>query len=178
MRRLGKVLERLLGPILPSRLEGQPTKPTESALPARRSRPVQPSVASPAAEAKTVRKSRHRTPMPNTRHFGEFNRRLPTQGKPAGRRPKFQRDEAYERSPGVSEALAAIDAGAPVMLVVGRAGTGKTRLVRYLRERPGGERQAVVAPTAIAALSAQAQTIHSFFKLPPPGLISPVQAAS
>src|SRR3954469_2996636 len=167
MRRLGKVLERLLGPILPSRLEGQPTKPTESALPARRSRPVQPSVASPAAEAKTVRKSRHRTPMPNTRHFGEFNRRLPTQDKPAGRRPKFQRDEAYERSPGVSEALAAIDAGAPVVMVVGRAGTGKTRLVRYLRERPGGERQAVVAPTALAALNAQAQTIHSFFKLPP-----------
>jgi len=67
----------------------------------------------------------------------------------------------------VSEALASIDAGAPVVLIVGRAGTGKTRLVRYLRERPGGERQAVVAPTAIAALNAQAQTIHSFFKLPP-----------
>src|SRR3954453_18202336 len=167
MRRLGKVLERLLGPILPSRLEGQPIKPTESALPARRSRPVQPSVASPAAEAKTVRKSRHRTPMPNTRHFGEFNRRLPTQDKPAGRRPKFQRDEAYERSPGVGEALAAIDAGSPVVLVVGRAGTGKTRLVRYPREGPGGKREGGVAPTAIAALNAQAQTIHSFFKLPP-----------
>src|SRR3954468_9471857 len=164
MRRLGKVLERLLGPILPSRLEGQPTKPTESAPLARRPRPVQPSVASPAAEAKTVRKSRHRTPMPDTRHFGEFNRRLPTQSKPAGspRKPKFQRDEAYERSPGVGEGLTAIAAGAPVVLVVGRAGTGKTRLVRSLRERPGGERQAVVAPTAIAALNAQAQTIHSF----------------
>jgi ATP-dependent DNA helicase PIF1 len=105
--------------------------------------------------------------MPNTRQFGEFNRRLPKQGKPTGQRPKFQRDEAYERSPGVSEALTAIDAGSPVALVVGRAGTGKTRLVRYLRDRPGGERQAVVAPTAIAALNAQAQTIHSLFKLPP-----------
>ncbi len=86
------------------------------------------------------------------------------QGKPPGRRPEFQRDEAYERSSGVGEALSAIDAGVPV---VGRAGTGKTRLVRYLRDRPGGERQAIVAPTAIAALNAQAQTIHSFFKLPP-----------
>src|SRR3954463_8507172 len=162
MLQLAKVLEWLLGPTLPDRLERQPTRPGESAPPARRSRPAQPSVVGPAAEAKAARKPRHRTPMPNTRQFG-----LPTQDKPAGRRPKFQRDEAYERSPGVGEALAAIDAGAPVVLVVGRAGTGKTRLVRYLRERPGGERQAVVAPTAIAALNAQAQTIHSFFKLPP-----------
>src|SRR4051794_6454310 len=46
----------------------------------------------------------------------------------ATRSPTFQRDAAYERSPGVSEALAAIDAGAPAVLVVGRAGTGKTRL--------------------------------------------------
>src|SRR3954466_13819351 len=167
MLQLAKVLEWLLGPTLPDRLERQPTKPGESAPPARRSRPVQPNVISPTAEAKTARKPRHRTPMPNTRQFGEFNRRLPTQGKPAGRRPKFQRDETYERSPGVGEALAAIDAGAPIVLVVGRAGTGKTRLVHYLRERPGGERQAVVAPTAIAALNAQAQPIHSFFKLPP-----------
>src|SRR3954469_4706934 len=162
MLQLAKVLEWLLGPTLPDRLERQPTKPGESAPPARRSRPVQPSVVGPAAEAKAARKPRHRTPMPNTRQFG-----LPTQGKPAGQKPKFQRDETYERSPGVGEALAAIDAGAPVVLVVGRAGTGKTRLVHYLRERPGGERQAVAAPTAIAALNAQAQTIHSFFKLPP-----------
>ena len=169
MRQLAKVLERLLGPILPDEPERQPTKPGKGATPPRRPRPVQRSVATSATEAKAARKSRHRTPMPNTRHFGEFNHRLPTQGKPAGspRKPKFQRDEAYERSPGVGEALTAIDAGAPVVLVVGRAGTGKTRLVRYLRERPGGERQAVVAPTAIAALNAQAQTIHSFFKLPP-----------
>src|SRR3954454_11877049 len=167
MLQLAKVLEWLLGPTLPDRLERQPTKPGESAPPARRSRPVQPSVVGPAAEAKAARKPRHRTPMPNTRQFGEFNRHLPTQGKPAGQKPEFQRDETYERSPGVGEALAAIDAGAPVVLVVGRAGTGKTKLVRYLRERPGGERQAVAAPTAIAALNAQAQTIHSFFKLPP-----------
>src|SRR3954454_2257490 len=141
MLQLAKVLEWLLGPTLPDRLERQPTKPGESAPPARRSRPVQPSVVGSAAEAKAARKPRHRTPMPNTRQFG-----LPTQGKPAGQKPKFQRDETYERLPGVGEALAAIDAGAPVVLVVGRAGTGKTRLVHYLRERPGGERQAGGAP--------------------------------
>lgn len=73
------------------------------------------------------------------------------------------RDPDYEASPGVAEALAAVDAGAPVLLVTGRAGTGKTRLVNYLKRRPGGELQATVAPTGIAALNARAQTIHSFF---------------
>lgn len=75
-------------------------------------------------------------------------------------------DDDYESSPGVHEALAAIDGGAAAILVTGRAGTGKTRLVHYLRERPGGEKQAVVAPTGVAALNAHAQTIHSFFQLP------------
>jgi ATP-dependent DNA helicase PIF1 len=78
----------------------------------------------------------------------------------------FVRDGDYEASPGVGEALAAIDSGCPVLLVTGRAGTGKTRLVHYLRERPGGDKQAVVAPTGVAALNARAQTIHSFFQLP------------
>jgi hypothetical protein len=79
----------------------------------------------------------------------------------------FKPDEAYEASPGVAEALAAVDAGTPAVLVVGRAGTGKTRLVHYLRARPGGELQVTVAPTGIAALNAQAQTIHSFFRFEP-----------
>jgi ATP-dependent exoDNAse (exonuclease V) alpha subunit len=72
----------------------------------------------------------------------------------------------YETSEGVKEALAAIDGGAEAVMVVGRAGTGKTTLIRYLRQMPGGETQAVIAPTAVAALNAQAQTIHSFFRLP------------
>lgn len=102
-----------------------------------------------------------------SKRLGEFNEKVVALGRPEAKRPTFRRDEAYEASPEVREALAAIDGGAPVVLVTGRAGTGKTKLVRYLRERPGGERQAVVAPTGIAALNAQAQTIHSFFHLPP-----------
>jgi ATP-dependent DNA helicase PIF1 len=78
---------------------------------------------------------------------------------------EFVRDEAYEASPGVGQALAAVDAKAPVILLTGRAGTGKTRLVHYIKSRPGGETQATVAPTGIAALNAHAQTIHSFFHL-------------
>jgi len=86
------------------------------------------------------------------------------------------RDEAFENSPGIREALDAVDGGAPLVLVTGRAGTGKTKLIRYLRRRPGGERQAVVAPTGVAALNAGAQTIHKLFQLPP-NLIDPRELA-
>jgi ATP-dependent DNA helicase PIF1 len=82
------------------------------------------------------------------------------------RRTLFTPDPAYEQTRGVKETLAAIDAKAPVILVTGRAGTGKTTLIRYLKARPGGETQIVVAPTGVAALNAEAQTIHSFFQLP------------
>jgi ATP-dependent DNA helicase PIF1 len=104
------------------------------------------------------------TPPAKTRRFGQFGRSATTTRAQAA---AFTPDKAYESSPGVAEALAAVDAGVPALLVVGRAGTGKTRLVQYLKARPGGERQATVAPTGIAALNAQAQTIHSFFRFEP-----------
>jgi ATP-dependent DNA helicase PIF1 len=104
-------------------------------------------------------------PPAKTKQFGKFSRGIAAMASRAA--AQFKRDEEYEASPGVTEALAAVDAGAPAVLVIGRAGTGKTRLVQYLRARPGGELQATVAPTGIAALNAQAQTIHSFFRFEP-----------
>lgn len=62
--------------------------------------------------------------------------------------------------------LQAISAGAPVVFVSGKAGTGKSTLIQWLL----GHRRwqsAVVAPTGIAALNVGGQTIHSFFRLPP-----------
>jgi ATP-dependent DNA helicase PIF1 len=104
-------------------------------------------------------------PPAKTKQFGKFSRGVAAMQSRAA--AEFRRDEPYEASPGVTEALAAVDAGAPAVLVIGRAGTGKTRLVQYLKARPGGELQATVAPTGIAALNAQAQTIHSFFRFEP-----------
>ena len=86
--------------------------------------------------------------------------------RPPVRRTLFRADPSYETTPGIREALAAIDAGAPVVLITGRAGTGKTTLIRYLKNRPGGETQVVIAPTGVAALNAEAQTIHSFLHFP------------
>ena len=52
------------------------------------------------------------------------------------------------------------------VFLTGRAGTGKTTLLRrYLQA--AGERAIVLAPTGIAAMNVGGQTIHSFFKFPP-----------
>lgn len=75
-------------------------------------------------------------------------------------------DADYEACEGVSEVLDAVRSKAPVILVSGRAGTGKSRLINYLASIPDGQRQMVVAPTGIAALNVGAATIHSTFALP------------
>lgn len=56
--------------------------------------------------------------------------------------------------------------GAPLIMVLGGAGTGKTTFLHALR-RLGGAKQAFLAPTGVAALQLGGQTIHSFFGLPP-----------
>ncbi|MEL6378115.1 MAG: AAA family ATPase, partial [Pseudomonadota bacterium] len=52
------------------------------------------------------------------------------------------------------------------LFLTGRAGTGKTTLLKRFLEDAGDE-AVVLAPTGVAAMNAGGQTIHSFFKLPP-----------
>lgn len=54
----------------------------------------------------------------------------------------------------------------PNVFITGRAGTGKTTLMREFLRR-AGNRAAVIAPTGVAAMQAGGQTIHSFFHFPP-----------
>jgi hypothetical protein len=68
--------------------------------------------------------------------------------------------------PEYKQTLALLKAAAPLILVTGGAGTGKSTLIRYLRAK-SQKRMAVVAPTGVAALNAGGATIHSFFMLPP-----------
>lgn len=51
------------------------------------------------------------------------------------------------------------------VFLTGKAGTGKTTFLRRLREMTP-KRMVVLAPTGVAAINAQGQTIHSFFQLP------------
>ena len=59
----------------------------------------------------------------------------------------------------------ALKLGCPSIFVTGKAGTGKSTLIHWLYQNLEG--CAVVAPTAIAAVNVQGDTIHSFFGLPP-----------
>jgi hypothetical protein len=52
------------------------------------------------------------------------------------------------------------------LFLTGKAGTGKTTFLRYIREK-GFKKMAVVAPTGVAAINAGGVTIHSFFQIPP-----------
>jgi ATP-dependent exoDNAse (exonuclease V) alpha subunit len=52
------------------------------------------------------------------------------------------------------------------LFVTGRAGTGKSTLLRVLRDTLGSG-AAVLAPTGLAAVGVGGQTIHSFFRFPP-----------
>ncbi len=56
--------------------------------------------------------------------------------------------------------------GDECQFVTGRAGTGKSTLLRYFRATTA-KNVVVLAPTGIAAINVSGQTIHSFFQLPP-----------
>lgn len=51
------------------------------------------------------------------------------------------------------------------LFLTGKAGTGKTTFLKYIRENCP-KQLAVVAPTGVAAINAGGVTIHSFFQLP------------
>lgn len=51
------------------------------------------------------------------------------------------------------------------LFLTGKAGTGKTTFLRRLRES-SRKRMVVLAPTGVAAINADGQTIHSFFHFP------------
>jgi ATP-dependent DNA helicase PIF1 len=71
-----------------------------------------------------------------------------------------------ERTPAFDEALEQLHHGGAFTMITGRAGTGKSTLLRqFLLETP--EFVPVLAPTGIAALNVGGQTIHRFFGFSP-----------
>jgi ATP-dependent DNA helicase PIF1 len=61
------------------------------------------------------------------------------------------------------------------LFITGRAGTGKSTLLQLLKSTTR-KKTAVLAPTGVAALNVQGQTIHSFFGFPP-RIITPGEAS-
>jgi len=52
------------------------------------------------------------------------------------------------------------------VFLTGKAGTGKTTFLRYLRDHTP-KNMVIIAPTGVAAINAGGVTMHSFFQLPP-----------
>ena len=59
-----------------------------------------------------------------------------------------------------------LELGCPLVFLTGKAGTGKSTFIHYFKEKTN-KRIAVVAPTGVAALNIEGQTINSFFRFPP-----------
>ena len=51
------------------------------------------------------------------------------------------------------------------IFLTGKAGTGKTTFLKYIKENTG-KNAVVIAPTGVAAINAGGVTMHSFFQLP------------
>lgn len=75
---------------------------------------------------------------------------------------KIEKPENFEITAEIESVLNNLDNTTKNYFLTGKAGTGKSTLLRYFRATTS-KRHAVVAPTGIAALNVQGQTIHSFF---------------
>jgi ATP-dependent exoDNAse (exonuclease V) alpha subunit len=64
------------------------------------------------------------------------------------------------------EALALMESAQEHAFITGRAGTGKSTLLRHFMTHTK-RRVVVLAPTGLSAVNVGGQTIHSFFKFPP-----------
>jgi ATP-dependent exoDNAse (exonuclease V) alpha subunit len=71
-----------------------------------------------------------------------------------------------ELSPSFRHALQVLEKARKNVFITGKAGTGKSTLLRLFRATTK-KKLVVLAPTGVAALNVQGQTIHSFFGLPP-----------
>ena len=68
--------------------------------------------------------------------------------------------------------LNGMDDETDIVFLTGKAGTGKTTLLKYIIDNYEGK-AVVLAPTGVAAINAGGQTIHSFFHLRPPFFYPP-----
>lgn len=78
-------------------------------------------------------------------------------------------------NPDFRYALDALEKDGRSMFVTGRAGTGKSTLLQLFKNTTR-KKTAVLAPTGVAALNVQGQTIHSFFGFPP-RIVTPQEAS-
>ncbi|MBI5152812.1 AAA family ATPase [Candidatus Peregrinibacteria bacterium] len=74
--------------------------------------------------------------------------------------------EIIEINPDFARALDFLENTNKNLFITGKAGTGKSTLLQYFRGNTA-KNVVVLAPTGVAALNVNGQTIHSFFRFPP-----------
>jgi len=77
-----------------------------------------------------------------------------------------QKKQPIEINPEFRKALDVMEDTNRHVFITGKAGTGKSTLLDYFRKSTSKD-VAVLAPTGVAALNIQGQTIHSFFGFKP-----------
>ncbi len=75
---------------------------------------------------------------------------------------KFRLDKSNKE---FQHALSIINETNKNLFLTGKAGTGKTTLLKLIKEK-SKKKMIIVAPTGVAAINAGGVTIHSFFKIP------------
>lgn len=101
------------------------------------------------------------------------SRRPPQRHAPASATPPPPRASPQRPPPPQIEltdeiraALELIERQRRSLFITGKAGTGKSTLLRYVRDTTQ-HAAVVLAPTGLAAINVGGQTIHSFFRFPP-----------
>jgi len=100
-------------------------------------------------------------------NIGDLNRRA-TYERPQPPIPVVTHDplEGIEITDEYRAVKTLLEEGFPIVFVSGKAGTGKSTLIHYLRH-VFKKNVVVVAPTGVAAINVKGTTIHSFFCFPP-----------
>lgn len=80
--------------------------------------------------------------------------------------PKYQTDNGFALSPEQARAYDILNTSSENIFITGKAGTGKSVLLRYFAAHTG-KCIALLAPTGLAAINISGETIHRFFGLPP-----------
>lgn len=100
-------------------------------------------------------------------NIGELNRQAThVRQSPPSVVPRVDPSNAIEITDEYRHVDKLLRTGFPIVFVSGKAGTGKTTLINYLRQTLK-RNIVVVAPTGVAALNVKGATIHSYFRFPP-----------
>jgi len=114
-------------------------------------------------------------PLGRSFHFGgriDYGRAIRHRASPLPIRAAMNSEpEELTTTPDFEMAMRFLDEDLGHLFITGRAGTGKSTLLRLIRDKLQ-EEAVVVAPTGLAAVNVGGQTIHSFFGFPP-RLIAP-----